>query len=252
MSSFRPLARTRADAATHWRAVEDFRENLMEPHLVSIADALRAQLKQLVRAYKQGLSLESAVETPALRRAIGKMIREIFLAFAEETYHAVLESKQSDATFLSWEKIAAEFVKQEGMENVAEINKTSVGYVRTAIERGVAEGLPIRDIAKDIESTVGGVNAASRAERIARTISAGTSNHAAIEGARAAGIEMKKRWLATQDGSTRDTHLAAHGQTQELDQPFFVGDSSLRYPGDPRGSAKEIINCRCAVSFVVQ
>jgi len=30
-----------------------------------------------------------------------------------------------------------------------------------------------------------------------------------------------------------------------MDEPFTVGVDSLMYPGDPMGSAAEIINCEC-------
>jgi len=51
--------------------------------------------------------------------------------------------------------------------------------------------------------------------------------------------------VATGDGRTRDSHLAAHGQVVDVDKPFEVGGAELMHPHDPAGPAKETINCRC-------
>ena len=37
-----------------------------------------------------------------------------------------------------------------------------------------------------------------------------------------------------------------------MDEKFQVGDDVLAYPGDPSGSPEEVINCRCAISHIVQ
>jgi hypothetical protein len=60
------------------------------------------------------------------------------------------------------------------------------------------------------------------------------------------GDEFEQVWLATIDRRTRSTHKTADGQRVPVGQPFTVGGSSLRYPGDPLGPAKETIQCRCS------
>jgi len=36
-----------------------------------------------------------------------------------------------------------------------------------------------------------------------------------------------------------------------MDEPFIIGGESLDYPGDPSGSAANVINCRCSVGYLV-
>jgi hypothetical protein len=36
-----------------------------------------------------------------------------------------------------------------------------------------------------------------------------------------------------------------------IDEPFIVSGEELMYPGDPSGSAGNVINCRCAIGYVV-
>jgi hypothetical protein len=64
---------------------------------------------------------------------------------------------------------------------------------------------------------------------------------------------IDREWVAVLDNSTRDTHVQADGQRRGL-QPFDVGNSRLRFPGDTSLGAdvKEIINCRCGAFAVVK
>lgn len=59
--------------------------------------------------------------------------------------------------------------------------------------------------------------------------------------------EQKKVWISMNDDKTRDSHLDADGQEQNIDEPFEVGDSLLMEPGDDSLGAdiEEIANCRC-------
>ena len=54
-----------------------------------------------------------------------------------------------------------------------------------------------------------------------------------------------KSWIATGDNRTRESHQNVNGELVPLDKPFSHG---LMYPGDPMGSANEIVNCRCAMT----
>ena len=51
-----------------------------------------------------------------------------------------------------------------------------------------------------------------------------------------------KQWDAAMDKRTRDSHARVDGEIRELDEKFSNG---LRFPGDPLGSAAEVVNCRC-------
>ena len=58
------------------------------------------------------------------------------------------------------------------------------------------------------------------------------------------GADVVKQWDSTLDSKTRESHVAMDGEIAELDETFSNG---LEYPGDPKGSAEEVINCRCAL-----
>lgn len=89
------------------------------------------------------------------------------------------------------------------------------------------------------------------ARRIARTESTGVLNAATLQRGldeeQQLGEEFIKRWLATRDDRTRDTHKRANGQVVLLSQKFRVGEALLDAPGDPEGEPDEVIQCRCAL-----
>lgn len=58
-----------------------------------------------------------------------------------------------------------------------------------------------------------------------------------------------KRWDAQEDGATRVGHRDADGQLQRVTNPFTVAREPLMFPGDPSGSAWNVINCRCKLHF---
>lgn len=61
---------------------------------------------------------------------------------------------------------------------------------------------------------------------------------------------MQQMWLSTIDERTRPTHVAADLQRAPVGGYFTVGGADLKFPGDPLGPAREIIQCRCSTLLV--
>lgn len=123
--------------------------------------------------------------------------------------------------------------------DVAKLKKT----ITQEISRGIASGLLYRDIARNIRNVSGAP--LSRAKTIARTEGhriQQTSTRDAQYAAKKRGADIVKQWDATLDGRTRDSHRMVDGEIRELDEEFSNG---LMFPGDPSGSAAEVVNCRC-------
>lgn len=111
------------------------------------------------------------------------------------------------------------------------------------ISRGIASGLSYRDIARNISNASG--SGLYNAKRITRTEGhrvQQTSARDAQYAAKAKGADVLKQWDAALDARTRDSHARVDGEIRELDEKFSNG---LRFPGDPHGSAAEVVNCRC-------
>ena len=123
--------------------------------------------------------------------------------------------------------------------------------IRAAIQSGILQGKSIGKIANDLQRRIPDMSRKS-AIRAARTAMTGAQNGGRQDSYEAAvkmGIRMKKRWIATLDGRTRDSHRKLHGKTVDVDEKFPNG---LMFPGDPRGDAKELYQCRCDMVAIVE
>lgn len=87
--------------------------------------------------------------------------------------------------------------------------------------------------------------------RIARTEMARTENWGGLEGYKETGMVDAKGWMCSFVPASRDAHMDADGQEIGIEEDFTVGGEMLAYPGDPRGSAGNIINCLCTTYPVV-
>lgn len=121
------------------------------------------------------------------------------------------------------------------------------------IETGIAQGQSIPDISARVQTVLTSTGSEywpNRARTVARTETASAVNAGAYAGA-VRDAETRgdpapfKVWLSTDDQRVRPTHHEADGQRTLLTEPFRVGGAQLLYPGDPRGPAQEVINCRC-------
>lgn len=135
----------------------------------------------------------------------------------------------------------------EGYYNHLGVSYTKLKKTITQeVSRGIASGLPYRDIARNIHNVSG--SGVSNAKRIARTEGhriQQTSARDAQYVAKKKGADVVKQWDAALDKRTRDSHARVDGEIRELDEEFSNG---LMFPGDPSGSAAEVINCRCTAN----
>jgi hypothetical protein len=127
------------------------------------------------------------------------------------------------------------------------------------VERGIQEGRSLDRVTEDVQVLLTASGTAlwpNRARTVARTetmgaVNAGVFRAAQLDAQARGDLAPAKVWIATDDARTRPTHNEADGQRTLLGSPFRVGGSELLFPGDPRGPAQEVINCRCSLLPVV-
>lgn len=129
------------------------------------------------------------------------------------------------------------------------IGDTTWHTARESLLDGFTIGESVPDLAQRVQDSLG--VAENRAVTIARTEVVSASNAGSYAGVDALGKygPAKKVWLATVDSRTREAHMDADGQTVGLDEPFIVDGEELEFPGDPAGSAGNVINCRCTLIY---
>jgi Phage Mu protein F like protein len=140
-----------------------------------------------------------------------------------------------------------ELLEKVGAHASFAIDQELRAIYRDVIEQAATQGLSIPNTASEIVAAVDGTSGA-RATALARTDLIGLANGASQAVATDTFVgrdDVLKVWLATEDDRTRDTHVDANGQEQQLNEYFDVGGYPLMYPGDPDGPDEEVINCRC-------
>lgn len=136
-----------------------------------------------------------------------------------------------------------------------EVYDLIAGQVSAGVNLG--ESIPkLRDRIDSVLSTTESEHWPNRSTVIARTETIGALNFGRYDAFRTVaadppdGEEFEMMWLATDDNRTRHTHEQAEGQRVPVGSPFIVGGAELRFPGDPLGPAKEVIQCRCVPLLV--
>lgn len=126
--------------------------------------------------------------------------------------------------------------------------------IRQLVGKAAIEGWGIDELSEEVAQIIGDAGLPmwrNRATVIARTEALSAYNAGTYAGflslAAQLGGEWEKGWLATHDERTRPSHMRADLQRTPLRAPFKVGAAELMFPGDPRGPAHEVIQCRCTL-----
>jgi hypothetical protein len=187
-----------------------------------------------------------------------KLYQTVGISFARDTY-GTHKSRSEESLEDTWNAYMTDYAKTKAGSRIVSITEETkrqvLKYVREVINSGIEQGLGTNEIAAAIRKTLSeqGLDINTwRARMIARTEVVGASNAGAIEGARTLGQPMQKIWITTRDNRTREAHMDVDGQMKDIEDTFDVDGERLDCPGDPAGSADNIINCRCAVAFKVK
>lgn len=153
-----------------------------------------------------------------------------------------------------------EYINTYGPGRARQISETTARQLSQIVIRGQREGKTSPQIMRELVNKIPKL-AAARAKIIAETEVHSAVQFGAYNAALRSGRTLVKRWNTVEDDRVRDfwqgsnfSHRMAEGQKKVLDNAFQIphisgGTEALRFPGDPEGSAGNIINCRCAVTY---
>lgn len=146
------------------------------------------------------------------------------------------------------------FVRELGLSNIKLLNATTTEQLREKFVEILADGGTLDDLMEAAVGVYQGID--YRAWRTARTEATAGWNWGSLEAAHSAeesGLTVRKAWVSAQDDRTREAHQEASATYAEgipLDEPFEIDGEALMYPGDPDGSAENVINCRCTLVYL--
>lgn len=157
-----------------------------------------------------------------------------------------------------WRDISREWLSVNILTKINGIAQTTQRAIAKVIERAINEGSSITDISKAIRDQSNGEINRNRAIMIARTEVISSMNKGRRLSMYTSNLLWNKKWIDTPDERTRISHrLIAQEDYRPLDQEYWLadGNGSLEaadYPGDPRLSAANCVNCRCCETYQVQ
>ena len=216
---------------------------------------LAREYRKLIRDYEAGEGVKYDPEhqrniAEILERMAGASVRVFGARILEQgKSHGLSLERKNFASTLA--RLAQRYIAMEAFRrHITNITETTRAQIIRGIARGEAEGLGVSGVARFVRDLVPSLSV-QRANLIARTETHGAANYGANGAAKETGLTIRKEWVSAADERTREDHAAADGQIVGIDEMFSVAGEGLAYPGDPSGSGGNIINCRCAVSHIV-
>lgn len=216
----------------------------------------KAYLYREFGQYDPGIATRDLNEelVPTLLEHYRRVFRTIY---SENNQQNKLEEVKEDALVfgrnVDLEPIIDEYFRTRELL-LAGVSASIANRVQKVIQDGRDEGLTVAQIAQNIERNVRPITAV-RALTIARTEThnaAGFAHHKYYEQVQTDyGSTILKRWSATKDIRTREAHRAMNQQPPiRMEEDFIVDGLPMAHTGDPRGGAKNNINCRCVIIYV--
>ena len=199
-----------------------------------------------------------------------KSLREIsneipFDALTDDNYKMVISSNIKEEGFIAmyydiYKEVGTIHGKRVGRQ-INSVQDTLVAHLQEFISNGKKQNLTTRELAKDLQKTINKKDFYRwQALRIVRTETTAAANYASTIAADASGVLNDKIWISADDSRTRKppksgfNHAAMNGvkvgSDEQFKVPFKGGFQLLDFPGDPKGSAGNIINCRCNSALI--
>lgn len=212
----------------------DKNERLM---ITALRRYFKAQAKRVIEAMnKKGMNefFNKDLEVGIAFKTFFPIMQEILIDGGQSSY----DKFKLENNIRVWldEKVGI-FAKQ--------INDTTFKELESQFEESIANAESRDKLVKRIEDTYKNIDK-SRAVMIARTEVQGAMQKGTFEGYKQSGVGIKI-WVAVLDDDTRDAHANLDGVELPINQPFDVGGKAMMFPGDQRGGAENVINCRCSI-----
>jgi len=176
------------------------------------------------------------------------------IAFAKKMQKGFIgriEIKQDEG---DWLAEVIEYVRSKTGEKITSTIRTHYKDIeriaRKYVEMGIDKGWGMDKIARNIVKEQKIIDT-YKALRIARTEVVTASNIGTKIGAENLPGNKEKVWISTVDERSRPDHMEMDGVRVPFNEDFQVAGEYLEFPGDPRGSPGNVINCRCGYEVLI-
>jgi len=128
-----------------------------------------------------------------------------------------------------------------------DITQTTKDTIQAVLEQAAIEGFGFDEVVRRLQLPD---MTDKRARLIARTETVGAANAASNVAAQDSGLKMDKIWISARDNRVRFHHAEVNQHTVAMNDDFIVGGLPMSFPGDKRGGANNVCNCRCTHAFI--
>lgn len=200
---------------------------------------------------------EATIEANISYEHIYKMYKELYETIGIR-YGGLINrefEKATKANILFNQQLLADillYLSTDAGVKITSVRDTLVKDIIDTIKTQLGENATVVDLMRAIQAITSKVGTFYKYQslRIARTETTAASGFAAMKTAEASNLVLQKTWIATLDNRTRRDHFRQDGQSVDLDDTFVMfSGKTVRYPGDPKADADEVINCRCTIAF---
>lgn len=133
-------------------------------------------------------------------------------------------------------------------------NATTWDKIDAMIKKAQAENWTAEQLTQEIWNSLNDM-VVTRARLISHTEMAKVENWGVLEGYKQNEFVTQKGWLCSMLPDSREAHVEADRRYSDdpidINADFEVDGEMLAYPGDPRGSAGNVCECKCSTYPVV-
>lgn len=249
-----PICITEQQKSAYFKQFDRKRWQFLQAYTDRFKTALTKQiepvLKELDKGISEAMSQVDIIQEEPVRQAYTQLYTQVGGYYASQVFNGLksakgFQTKDQDDLFL---RFMQSWVALEGAELVTNVTANTKAYLKQILEKGIEQNLTVEEIARNMRDS-GRIAGITRARVISRSEIIRASNLGSLQGAKSSNLNLRKVWLATRDSRTRIDHAEADGQKVGMDDFFIVGGEELQYPADYRGSASNVIQCRCTQFF---
>ena len=212
-------------------------------------DSVLAQVRSERRKRDIADLADDPFDKPRWLRRFREEMRPVLTLVATDAARTAFEGVSLTTAFNVVDLNISNAMMRQAQRFAEEVNATTWDALRTSLKDGIEAGESVDDLAGRVEGIMAD-RIRSSGTTIARTETTRASTTGTLAGWKASGVVSHVQWLAALDERTRETHIAAHGQTVELGKSFEVGGCSGPGPGEI-SCARESVNCRCTTIAVL-
>ena len=247
---------TKAERTAKWKKLTDE----VSPIQGKLRRAVRSYFYDIERSIVKRLVKAADIEGAQAKDKVKDEFEWVADMFSDEDLRKTAEEYVREAVVAGFATVSTEIMPDrmvieavnERFKKLTGVNETARAEImkklRDVLEEQIAAGATTQEIAQALAAGVKDQFAITkkRAVTIARTETLSAFSKGRVDAAESVGFKFKM-WISSRDSLIRDSHSALDGQKVPFEGNYSNG---LKFPHDPSGPDKEVINCRCVEVYL--